>query len=245
MNNILKLFIGGFIAISAVTCVRADDADIDDSDADVTDVAPASTANVVARMDCKALKAKIDELSANGASDELSRFQLQYRKDCVIRTGAVRTSRGGALGIVNVSMATPVINTPTNDNSVPAPVATETKTVEISAAQSEMCERLPDAIAAASGDARDTLQSTYDEYCAANVAAPDAVVKTTMMVLGPRETDEEKYAKIAANLDAGLCPDGASPNKFGCCTGEVFKDLGNLEFACCGADGGDCFPPLK
>lgn len=44
---------------------------------------------------------------------------------------------------------------------------------------------------------------------------------------------------------AGLCADGSRPNKFGCCPGERFKDLGNLEFACCMADGTTCFPPMK
>lgn len=50
-----------------------------------------------------------------------------------------------------------------------------------------------------------------------------------------------------ANLDAGLCADGSKPNKYGCCKGEVFKDLGDAVFACCpkgGADA-DCYPPIK
>ncbi len=47
-----------------------------------------------------------------------------------------------------------------------------------------------------------------------------------------------------ANLDAGLCADGSQPNKFGCCGGEIFKDLGNTMFGCCD-EGGECFPPIK
>ncbi|MDE6250978.1 MAG: hypothetical protein K2M34_05115 [Alphaproteobacteria bacterium] len=261
MNNIFKLFVGGFIAISSVTVCMADD----------IDTSSTKTPAVTARMDCKTLKAKIDELSANGKSDELSRFQLQYRKDCVVRASGLRTSyRGGALPIASASADTaavvaaatpaPVVaeeSEPVSEqaaattepvvaeNTTDASQATETVTVEISAAQQEMCERLPDAIGMASDDARDTLQSTFDEYCNANVAAPDAVIKTTMMVLGPVETDEEKYARMAENLDAGLCPDGTTPNKYGCCGDEVFTDLGNLEFACCPKDGGNCFPPVK
>lgn len=259
MNNILKLFIVCFIAVGSVTVCMADDVD----STDVSSNAPV----VTARMDCKTLKAKIDELSANGKSDELSRFQLQYRKDCVVRASGLRTSyRGGALPIASASAdaaavvaaaapapvapeksepATATLESAVAENTTDAPQVTETVTVEISAAQQEMCERLPDAIGAASDDARDTLQSTYDEYCNANVAAPDAVIKTTMMVLGPVETDEEKYARMAENLDAGLCPDGTSPNKYGCCGDEMFTDLGNLEFACCPKDGGNCFPPVK
>ncbi len=50
--------------------------------------------------------------------------------------------------------------------------------------------------------------------------------------------------EIAANINAGLCADGTQPNRFGCCTGEKFKDLGNLVFACC-RDDGECFPPIE
>ena len=50
--------------------------------------------------------------------------------------------------------------------------------------------------------------------------------------------------QIDANLAAGLCADGAKPNKFGCCADEIFKDMGNAVFACCPKSGGDCFPPI-
>ncbi len=62
-------------------------------------------------------------------------------------------------------------------------------------------------------------------------------------VQGP--TEEELLEQELANLDAGLCVDGTKPNKYGCCTDELFKDLGNTVFACCPKDGGDCFPPIK
>lgn len=50
-----------------------------------------------------------------------------------------------------------------------------------------------------------------------------------------------------ANLDAGLCADGSKPNKYGCCKGEIFKDLGDAVFACCpkGGEDADCYPPIK
>ena len=233
----------------------------DDIDANVTDTADVKTPTVSARMDCKTIKAKIDELTPNGASDELSRLQQQYRKDCVVRASGRRSSyRGGTLTIADASnnaenaiktnatasasSAKAISVATTSDDTV-----TDAAPTEISDAQKEMCERLPDAIAGAASDEKDVLQSTYDEYCKENVVAPDAVVKTTMIVLGPveiepAETDEEKYARIAANLDAGLCPDGTTPNKFGCCGDEKFKDLGNLEFACC-PEQGECFPPIK
>lgn len=59
-------------------------------------------------------------------------------------------------------------------------------------------------------------------------------------------TEEEiKMLHELMNLDMGLCADGTKPNKFGCCTDEIFKDLGNEVYACCPKTGGDCYPPLK
>lgn len=40
------------------------------------------------------------------------------------------------------------------------------------------------------------------------------------------------------------CLDGAFPDKNGCCTGEVYTDMGDLGFNCCPTSGGDCFPPI-
>lgn len=51
--------------------------------------------------------------------------------------------------------------------------------------------------------------------------------------------------QIAKNIEAGLCADGTEPNKFGCCAGETFKDLGNLVFACCKDETDECFPPIS
>lgn len=246
MNKILK-----FILCASVACA------VIPAFADDTDAAPTQT--VTARMDCKTMKAKIDELNAAGDTDGASKLQQQYRRDCVLRVSGLRSSyRGGALTVAAASAAMPDVkdeasvaqpekssdNLDTSDNNV----ATVETAPQISDEQTKMCARLPDAIEGAADDQKAVLQETYDEYCAKNAAAPDAVIKTTMIVLGPEvpaETEEEKYARIAANLDAGLCPDGANPNKFGCCGDEVFKDLGNLEFACCPKDGGKCFPPVK
>ena len=66
---------------------------------------------------------------------------------------------------------------------------------------------------------------------------PETAVETAK----PELTSQQ----IKANLEAGLCSDGTKPNKFGCCNGEIFKDMGNNEFACCPKQGGDCFPPIK
>ena len=69
----------------------------------------------------------------------------------------------------------------------------------------------------------------------------EAVIEETVESVEPELTAEQ----IDANFAAGLCADGAKPNKFGCCADEIFKDLGNAVFACCPKSGGDCFPPIE
>lgn len=56
---------------------------------------------------------------------------------------------------------------------------------------------------------------------------------------------------IYANLDmfsfgtGAKCLDGTDPDKNGCCTGEVYTNMGDLGYNCCPREGGDCFPPIK
>ncbi|MGN0917476.1 MAG: TrbI/VirB10 family protein [Candidatus Enterousia sp.] len=40
------------------------------------------------------------------------------------------------------------------------------------------------------------------------------------------------------------CLDGTQPDANGCCTGEVYTDMGEDGFNCCPEAGGDCFPPI-
>lgn len=40
------------------------------------------------------------------------------------------------------------------------------------------------------------------------------------------------------------CEDGTNPDANGCCTGEVYTDMGEQGFNCCPSSGGDCFPPI-
>ena len=61
-----------------------------------------------------------------------------------------------------------------------------------------------------------------------------------------KKTDEIDDSVRAANFAAGLCADGAKPNKFGCCAGERFKETSQMKFECCTDDGnGVCHAPLK
>ena len=41
------------------------------------------------------------------------------------------------------------------------------------------------------------------------------------------------------------CPDGARPDKNGCCAGEVYTDAGDGWMVCCPDGGDNCFPPMK
>lgn len=41
------------------------------------------------------------------------------------------------------------------------------------------------------------------------------------------------------------CPDGARPDKNGCCAGEVYTDAGAGWMVCCPDGGDNCFPPMK
>lgn len=141
----------------------------------------------------------------------------------------------------------------------------------ISEEQIKMCDNLLDKMATFDKDTKALMKETYDSYCAKGSAAPDNVIKMTLLALGglgdnsakttesgetqtdqtavvssepEGPTEEEILEQQIANLEAGLCADGTNPNKYGCCTGEKFKDMGNLEFACCPEEGGDCFPPM-
>lgn len=48
-----------------------------------------------------------------------------------------------------------------------------------------------------------------------------------------------------APSDVGVCSDGAEPDKYGCCPGEIYTDMADLGYNCCPETGGDCFPPLR
>lgn len=87
------------------------------------------------------------------------------------------------------------------------------------------------------------------------IEIPEVSVSTEPPV--PEKTPEEiaaeeaaaeaaRQAQIKENREKGLCDDGAKPNQYGCCDGEVFKQVEHLNFACCvkGKDN-ECHKPLK
>lgn len=189
--------------------------------------------NVAERMSCDDINARIIELTAVSEPDELvidelTNLKAEYRRSC---TKSARGRRNAAASRV-------VVN-----NSVPV-----AETFEVAESQSE----------------EDTVVN--EDALSENIPADTDVVQENLQeeILVPEENDvtaehieaqqdtvsEEELLKKEleqelANLDSGLCADGTPPNKYGCCADELFKDMGNMVFACCPKDGGDCFPPIN
>ncbi len=71
-------------------------------------------------------------------------------------------------------------------------------------------------------------------------------------VLGLKYTSEgeiknpfkKEAAPAAAPAPTISCLDGTNPDANGCCTGEIYTDMGDMGFNCCPETGGDCFPPI-
>jgi hypothetical protein len=74
----------------------------------------------------------------------------------------------------------------------------------------------------------------------------ESVVETKNIDAELMVDQETENAKITENLAHGLCGDGTKPNRYGCCPGEVFKEVEPLVFGCCPKDGnGQCVEPIK
>lgn len=88
-----------------------------------------------------------------------------------------------------------------------------------------------------------------------DVTVPEVEISTEPPV--PEKTPEEiaaeeaaaeaaRQAQIKENREKGLCDDGEKPNQYGCCAGEVFKQVEHLNFACCPKEGeSGCVTPRK
>ena len=63
------------------------------------------------------------------------------------------------------------------------------------------------------------------------------------VIQNPFETVETAQ-EAEATTGAITCPDGTAPDQYGCCTGEIYTDMGEQGFNCCPETGGDCFPPI-
>lgn len=215
-KNIKNIFVGIICAMFIAPAVGAD-------------------ASVAARTDCSALSTRIGELAAienpdDATATELAQLQAQYRSNCS-RSAAGRPA-SGRVSTMSVVASTPDVT----------PIATPTVTVitaysaltDYLTARRSLCDDLSADIttlknSGASDDELKPLQNQYDADCT-------DIDKSAVVI------DEQTAAE---NMAAGLCPDGSKPNKFGCCDGETFKDMGNLVFQCCPDDGdGECHDPI-
>lgn len=186
--------------------------------------------SVSVRMTCSEIQAKISELSANEnpdaqTVDALTKLKVSYRKSCSKSASKRKTSADTRVVIKDVE--------PEEDEDI-----------------------LTDEEIFSDPEARKVLDEpereyTDEELLDENIDLAEGIELDAVDLVAPladpnEEIDWEKIlAEEIANLDAGLCPSGEKPNRFGCCEEEFFKDLGNGEFACCAKVGDDCFPPLK
>lgn len=203
---------------------------------------PAFGADVTNRTKCTDIQAQINELSAlesptDEQSAQLTALQAQYRSDCA-RAASGRGQRAGA------SSAAARASIAATSNVAPAATASTGGTVVVTIKsvlneyldkRQDLCDELKsDMDLLVTNGASDTeiepLQNQYDADC-------EEIDHSASVVI-----DAETAAR---NVSSGLCEDGSKPNKFGCCEGETFTDMGNLVFACCPDDGGTCYPPIN
>ena len=189
--------------------------------------------NVAERMSCDDINARIIELTAVSEPDELvidelTNLKAEYRRSC---TKSARGRRNAAASRVVVNNPVPVAET----FEVAEPQSEEDTVVN----EDALSENIP-------ADT-DVVQENLQE----EILVPEENDVTTENIEAQQDTvSEEELLKKEleqelANLDSGLCADGTPPNKYGCCADELFKDMGNMVFACCPKDGGDCFPPIN
>lgn len=189
--------------------------------------------NVAERMSCDDINARIIELTAVSEPDELvidelTNLKAEYRRSC---TKSARGRRNAAASRVVVNNSVPVVET----FEVAEPQSEEDTVVN----EDALSENIP-------ADT-DVVQENLQE----EILVPEENDVTTENIEVQQDTvSEEELLKKEleqelANLDSGLCADGTPPNKYGCCADELFKDMGNMVFACCPKDGGDCFPPIN
>ena len=182
---------------------------------------PGIAAGVSERMTCADINAKLSELVAieepdDSVVDEITKLKADYRRSCAKAARKRKTSASGRVVVSVASEEVDVVTSGDDEKSVPdAPVVESQVTADV-VESSDVVET--------SDNSSDNVASAADNADAAENA----------------ELIQELF-----NLDSGLCADGSTPNRFGCCNDEIFKDLGDTVFACCPPQGGDCFPPIQ
>ena len=179
---------------------------------------PGIAAGVSERMTCADINAKLSELVAIEEPDDSVVDEITKLKADYRRScaKAARKRKTSASGRVVVSVASEEVDAMTSGDDE---------------------KSVPDAPAVESQVTADVVESS--DNSSDNVASAAD---------GADDADAAENAELIQelfNLDSGLCADGSTPNKFGCCNDEIFKDLGDTVFACCPPQGGDCFPPIQ
>lgn len=197
----------------------------------------AFAAEVTERQSCSDIKARIDNLAGQAELNDsesalLTDLRATYRNNCMARASG-RGARTIASKRVGVKESAATANKDAVAETDATPAAEETVIAD-------SCQN-PDANGCCPGEVFADYGIAGQYCCKDDFCFPPMEVKPTV----PEKTEEEIAAEIAANIEKGLCGDGTKPNKFGCCTGEIFKDLGNSEFACCKKDTNECFPPMN
>lgn len=170
---------------------------------------------VVERMSCLDINTKISELSGIEEPDDDTIIELEKLKSDY-RRKCMKSAGGRKTAAQGRSV---INNDPIEETEVVEEVVEETTEVE---------------------------QATVKEPDNKPQKQPKKQNKKETSSGGMPATEEEvKMFEELMNLEMGLCADGTKPNKFGCCTDEIFKDLGNNVYACCPKTGGDCYPPMK
>lgn len=193
-------------------------------------VGGAYAADVAERQSCADIKARIDGLEGTAELNDfdaalLTDLRAKYRSSCMARAAGRGARTIAAAKRTAVKL---------NDD------ATEKTEVVEETVVAEPCTN-PDSNGCCPGEFFADYGVEGKFCCNDDFCFPPMDVKPTV----PEKTEKEIADEIAANIEKGLCGDGTKPNKFGCCTGEMFKDLGNNEFGCCKKDTNECFPPMK
>ena len=189
--------------------------------------------NVAERMSCDDINARIIELTVVSEPDELvidelTNLKAEYRRSC---TKSARGRRNAAASRVVVNNSVPVVET----FEVAEPQSEEDTVVNEDALSENI---LTDTDVVQENLQEEILVPEENDVTAEHIEAQQDTVSEEELL--KKELEQE-----LANLDSGLCADGTPPNKYGCCADELFKDMGNMVFACCPKDGGDCFPPIN
>lgn len=198
---------------------------------------PAFAADVSDRADCTKIQSRISELAAienpdEAQSAELTQLQTQYRANCSKPASGRRISATARVSTATATATTNVTPEPIVETVI---ITTQSVLKDYLSERQKLCNEFNTDIATLTSNGASEaelkpLQNQYDKDC-------KDIDKSAIV-----EIDAET---AAANVAAGLCTDGSKPNQFGCCEGETFKDIGNLVFACCPDDGGECYPPIN